>query len=148
MSSHDDLLNHEPAGTIESAYQEHVRRREAGDWTGLASLFAEDARYFDPIFGWQQGRTAIGNFLEGAMAGLAERVFRDMWHVAEGNRLVIYWQCSLLGESEPKASDADGGYHGYHGMSALKLSENGLWTEQMDIYDREEAKSSRRDARL
>jgi ketosteroid isomerase-like protein len=100
MSSHEDLMNHEPAGAIESAYQEHVRRREAGDWTGLASLFAEDARYFDPIFGWQQGRTAIGNFLEGAMAGLAERVFRDMWHVAEGNRLVISLTADTTGTTE------------------------------------------------
>ena len=123
------------------AYERHVALRDQGDWSGLAQLFAEDARYFDPIFGWQQGRDAIGRFLEGAMAGLAERVFSDVWHIADGDRLVIYWQCSTPGAASESAGL-------YHGMSALRYAGDGLWAEQMDVYDREQAMSSRDSARL
>jgi hypothetical protein len=123
------------------AYQRHVALRAAGDWAGMASLFAEDGRYYDPLFGWQEGREAIGRFLEGAMAGLVERTFTDVWHIVDGDRLVIYWQCTTPGPAEAAAGL-------YHGMSALRYAGGGLWAEQMDIYDREEATSSRASARL
>ena len=124
--------------TVETAYLRHSERRAARDWHGLADCFAPDARYFDPIFGWYEGREAIRDFLEGAMAGLADRVFEDVWHIAEGDRLVIYWRCSAPGEAAPTAGDGL-----YHGMSALRYAGDGLWAEQMDIYDREQARSSR-----
>ena len=93
---------------------------------------------FDPIFGWHEGREAIRGFLERAMAGLADREFRDVWHVADGERLVIYWRCDA----------ADGAFESddlelYHGTSTLLYAGNGLWKEQVDIYDREQARSSR-----
>jgi len=128
---------------ILAAYQRHSERRSTFDWVGLAECFAEDARYFDPMFGWQEGRSAISAFLEGAMAGLATRIFTDLWHVTEGDRLVLYWQCST-----PGTEDETGEASLYHGMSALRLGTDGLWSEQMDIYDREQARSSRSEARL
>ncbi len=128
--------------SIRAAYRRHAERRAARDWGGLADCFAEDARYFDPIFGWYEGREAIRGFLEGAMAGLADRVFTDVWHVVEDDRLVIYWQCST-----PGSADDDGSDGLYHGMSALRYAGDGLWQEQMDIYDREQARGSRERAR-
>jgi hypothetical protein len=123
---------------LETAYGKHSERRAARDWRGLADCFAADARYFDPIFGWYEGREAIRDFLEGAMAGLADRVFEDVWHIAEGDRLVIYWRCGTPGEAAPEAGEGL-----YHGMSSLRYAGDGLWAEQMDIYDREQARSSR-----
>ena len=123
---------------LEEAYARHVGYREAGDWQGLADCFAEDARYFDPIFGWHRGREAIRSFLERAMSGLADRTFRDVWHVADGNRLVIYWRCDADDDAF-EADDADL----YHGTSALLYAGDGRWAEQVDLYDREQARSSR-----
>ena len=129
--------NTERKASLENAYRRHRRLREAGNWSELAACFTEDARYFDPIFGWHEGRDAIGKFLEGAAAGLADRVFREMWHIAEGDRLVCYWQCTTPG-AEPAPPEQL-----YHGMSALVYSGDGLFRQQMDIYDCEQAKGSR-----
>ncbi|MCP4908322.1 MAG: nuclear transport factor 2 family protein [bacterium] len=134
-------MDHTAREEILEAYERHIRLRGTGDWPGLAVLFAEDARYFDPIFGWHQGRDAIAGFLERAMAGLAERIFTDVWHVADDQRLVFYWQCSM-----PGATDESSGL--YHGMSSLLYAGKGLWAEQVDIYDREQAMSSRTGAQL
>ena len=130
----------EATGSLEEAYRRHRRLREAGDWSGLAGCFSEDARYFDPIFGWYEGREAIRAFLEGAMEGLADRVFSEVWHIAEGDRLVCYWQCTTPG-AEPTSPEEL-----YHGMSTLVYGGDGLFREQMDIYDREQARGSRRRA--
>ena len=124
--------------SVHQAYARHVERRAARDWRGLADCFAEEARYFDPLFGWYDGREAIRDFLEGAMKGLADREFTDVWHVVDGDRLVLYWRCGPPGETPPES-----GERLYHGMSALRLGDEGLWLEQMDIYDRDQARSSR-----
>lgn len=121
---------------LRAAYRRHAERRDARDWRGMADCFAEDARYFDPIFGWAEGRAAIRDFLEGAMAGLADRTFHERWHVVEGERLVLYWQCTT--GDEPLVTPPR-----YHGLSALRYAGDGLWLEQMDVYDREQARRSR-----
>ena len=128
----------EPRSAVVAAYQRHAACRADRDWRGLADCFAADARYFDPIFGWYEGREAIRDFLGTAMAGLGERVFTDVWHVIDGERLVLYWRCGLPGEPPPESGDRL-----YHGMSALVYAGQGLWQEQMDIYDRDQARSSR-----
>ena len=127
-----------PDDELREAYERHVRCRADGDWSALADCFAEDARYFDPIFGWHTGREAIRGFLKRAMAGLADRDFRDVWHVIDGNRLVLYWQCDAR-EGAFESGDPDL----YHGTSALLYAGDGRWQEQVDIYDREQARSSR-----
>ena len=130
----------ETSWTLARAYRRHQACRSAGDWAGLARCFTDDARYFDPIFGWHEGRAAIAGFLERAMAGLADRIFEEAWHVSEGDRIVCYWQCTTPGvEPDPSAEP-------YHGMSSLVYEGDGLFREQMDIYDREQARSSRREA--
>lgn len=129
------------ARDVEVAYERHRRFRETRDWTGLASCFAEDARYFDPIFGWYEGRDAIRGFLETALAGLADRSFVDVWHIAQEDRLVVYWRCEM-----PGARGDDGLETLYHGMSALLYAGRRTFREQMDIYDREQARASRRRA--
>ena len=129
-------------GALEEAFARHARARAAGDWSALADCFSEDARYFDPIFGWHEGREAIRGFLERAMAGLGDRAFREVWHVIDGDRLVLYWRCDAADD----AFDADDPTL-YHGTSALLYAGNGEWQEQVDIYDREQARSSRTRAR-
>lgn len=46
-----------------AACARHCQLHEACDREGLGALFAEDARHFDPFFGWHEGQTAIAAFL-------------------------------------------------------------------------------------
>lgn len=39
------------------------RTQDAGDYTALVALFAEDAMLVDPFYGTFNGRTAIGEFM-------------------------------------------------------------------------------------
>ena len=131
-----------PVDALEEAYARHAIARASGDWSALADCFSEDARYFDPIFGWHEGRDAIRGFLERAMSGLGDREFREVWRVIDGDRLVLYWRCDATDD----VIDADDPAL-YHGTSSLLYSGNGEWQEQVDIYDREQARSSRTRAR-
>ena len=83
---------------------------------------------------------AIRAFLEKAMAGTSERVFGEVWRITEGSRLVLYWQCAVPGAAPAPPGEL------YHGMSTLCYAGDGLFSEQMDIYDREQARGSRRRA--
>ncbi|MCR9093585.1 MAG: nuclear transport factor 2 family protein [bacterium] len=127
---------------ILEAYSRHAEARRSFEWRALADLFAVDARYFDPIFGWQEGREQIRAFLAEAARGLAEREFRECWHVVDDDRVVLYWHCVRPGET------TESGRPRYHGMSSLRYAGEGLWAEQMDIYDQAEARGSREAARL
>jgi hypothetical protein len=128
---------------IIEAYGRHSEARQAQDWHSMADLFAEDASYFDPIFGWHKGREEIRRFLCAAADGLAEREFREVWWLADDKRVVLYWECTRPGEESPV-----GGGPQYHGMTTLRYAGSGLWDQQMDIYDRQEAKDSRAAASL
>ena len=69
-----------PAGRSERdrarrPYSRHRALDEAGDWTGLAALFADDASCLDSVYGWSHGHDAIAAFLTYSMRGLED------WHL-------------------------------------------------------------------
>ncbi|GMV41432.1 MAG: hypothetical protein AMXMBFR64_31480 [Myxococcales bacterium] len=115
------------------AYARHRRVHEAGDWEGLGALFAEDARYFDPFFGWHEGQPAIAAFLRRSMAGLEGWTFPIQWHVAGEGRVVVRWLNRLPGRRP------DGSPFEFPGMSVITFGPGGAITEQQDLYDRFEA---------
>lgn len=56
--------------------REFWRIQDAGDYTKLAPLFAEDAVLEDPVYGTFRGRAAIGGFMAKMVSEMAARKTR------------------------------------------------------------------------
>lgn len=64
------------AGEASHVIEEFWRIQDAGDYTKLAALFAEDALLEDPIWGRYEGREAILGFMTTMVAEMGERKIR------------------------------------------------------------------------
>jgi limonene-1,2-epoxide hydrolase len=60
-------------GEAQRVIEEFWRIQDAGDYTKLAPLFAEDALLEDPIWGRYEGREAILGFMTTMVAEMGER---------------------------------------------------------------------------
>jgi len=95
----------------------------------LASLFTDDAIYYDPFYGPQRGRQAITEFLahmEQIVPGSGVR-FAD-WHV-EADRTVGWATWQMI------APHADGSEIPVPGQSLYRLNDAGLVTTVIDYVD-------------
>ena len=61
------------SGEAQRVIEEFWRVQDAGDYTKLAPLFAEDALLEDPIWGRYEGREAILGFMTTMVAEMGER---------------------------------------------------------------------------
>ena len=118
-----------PREEVERALLRHRTARERGDWAALAAGFAEDAAYFDSIHGWTRGRDGIREFLERAMRQSGRWEFPELWRAIDGDRVVFHWAQRY---AEPRP---DGTPYEFRGVTSLRYGGDGLWAEQMDVYD-------------
>lgn len=68
------------ARSARETIEEFWRVQDAGDYTALVALFAEDALLVDPVYGTFKGREAIAGFMAKMNAVMQER---DIDFVAE-----------------------------------------------------------------
>lgn len=113
-----------------AAYALHHAAHEAHDWQRLVDLFAEDARYHDPFYGWTEGKAAIAAFMQRTMTGLDGWTFPIAWHVVGDGRVVVHWHNRLPG------ARPDGAPYEFPGVSMLTFGPDGKVVEQRDLYDR------------
>ena len=64
------------AGEAQRVIEEFWRIQDAGDYTKLAPLFAEDALLDDPVWGSHRGREAILGFMTTMVKEMGERKIR------------------------------------------------------------------------
>lgn len=114
---------------VYARYLETRRRIEAGElgWDALADFFTPDAVFIDPAWGRIDGRDAIRKFLVESMAGLEDWSFPHEWALADGERLVAYWQNRLPGRRD------DGSYYQAPGVSILHYAGDGLFSREEDL---------------
>lgn len=112
-----------------AAYARHRAIHESRDWDNFAALFAQNARYFDPFYGWMEGRDAIDRFIHTSMAGLDAWTFPIHWQTTDEGRVVIHWTNRLPGRRP------DGSSFEFPGVSAITYGADGLVVEQRDFYD-------------
>lgn len=114
------------------AYRHHLACHRAGDWAGLADLFATDATYRDPFFGLAEGREAIRDFLIRSMTGLEDWTFPIEWTAIDEGRVVYRWRNTL------PVRRRDGRPFDFPGITTLAYDTDGRVTDQTDHYDRAE----------
>jgi ketosteroid isomerase-like protein len=120
---------------IEAAFGHHRACQDRGDWNALADGFAPDAGYFDAIHGWQHGRDGIRTFFQRTMTGSGKWHFPERWRVIDGHRLVFHWS-QIFDETRP-----DGSPYRFDGITSLVYAGEGVWSEQMDVYDTARARA-------
>jgi predicted SnoaL-like aldol condensation-catalyzing enzyme len=119
-----------PKREVEDAFAEY-RRRGVGslDWVGFTDLFTPDARYVEHNLGVFEGRTAIREWLIGAMAQLPALTFDIDWWVIDGNRVAFnIW--NLL-------PDPTGGGRtfAFSNATVIEYAGDGLWSFEEDYYN-------------
>lgn len=113
-----------------AAYARHRAVHESREWSSFAPLYAEQARYYDPFYGWMEGRQAIDEFFERSLSGLEDWSFPMRWHVVGEGRVVAHWLNRLPGQRP------DGSPYEFPGYSIIHFGADGLIVEQQDCYDR------------
>lgn len=114
----------------EAAYRKHLvaKGNYSGSWDALTDNFAEDASYYDVVYGWMHGRDAIRTFLKDSMKGIEDWSFPVQWEVITEGRVVAHWLNRLPG------GRPDGTFYEFPGMSAITYDSRGQISQQMDIY--------------
>ncbi len=116
---------------LANLYARHRELHEAGNWTGLAELFAEDSSYLDSVYGWTHGREAIAVFLADSMRGLDDWTFPIHAVAVDPSTSTVlnHWTNRLPG------ARPDGSHYDVPGASVISFGADGLITRQMDLFD-------------
>ena len=77
-------------GAARDLYTEYVSLYSKLDYSGVASFYASDAVFADPI-NRHEGREAIGAYVEGADKPFSDISFETTQVIEEGNALVTEW---------------------------------------------------------
>jgi len=98
------------------------------DWQGWASMFTDDATYFDHFYGTFTGPEEITKFLEGTM-GAAPQVYSPLvWYLIDGTR-VAYKVLNRADNPEPGAPPID-----FPSYQFIEYAGNGKWRSEEDVW--------------
>lgn len=122
---------------LERAFTEYQERvdgfRAAGDWSGFADLFTEDATYEEHAFGSFTGREAIRDWVTKTMSAYPGRLmtsFPAAWHVIdEPTQRVICEIRNLMPDP------GDGVIREASNLTILTWGGDGLWSREEDVYN-------------
>ncbi len=98
------------------------------DWQGWASLFTDDASYFDHFYGTFTGPGEIARFLEGTM-GAAPQVYSPLlWYAIDGER-VAYKVVNRADNPEPGGEPID-----FPSFQFIEYAGGGKWRSEEDVW--------------
>jgi uncharacterized protein (TIGR02246 family) len=126
-----------PRAELEAAFQGYqdvvVAATRAGDWSGFADMFTEDASYVEHAFGRFSGREEIRDWVTrtmGSFPGNTMTSFPVGWYVVDEDRGWVVCEIRNLmpdpGDgSRPEASN----------LTVLHYGGDGLWKHEEDVYN-------------
>jgi ketosteroid isomerase-like protein len=98
------------------------------DWQAWASLFTDDATYFDHFYGTFTGPAEITKFLEGTM-GAAPQVYSPLvWYVVDGTR-VAYKVLNRADNPKPGGQPID-----FPSYQFIEYAGGGKWRSEEDVW--------------
>jgi len=125
------------AGEITEAYAAlHERVQgyvDAGDWTGFALNFTEDAEYVEHAYGTFRGRAAIRDWSVSTMTAFPGRVmtgFPLSWTVVDVDTSRLVCEVRNL-----MPDPGDGSHHEEPNITIVTYAGDGLFSREEDVYN-------------
>ena len=107
------------------------------DWTAWTELFVPDVHYHDYFWGALDGRAEVDLWINAVMKGVPEIYTVYEWHIIEDEKVVFECQ-----NRRDNPSDEGPPYFDFPGMTVLRYAGDGLWTSEIDYWDRTGARST------